>query len=143
MATSASTPREDTPLGANPSDNTPLSTSANAFSMLMAKAPIVDPSLRDRCNRPAPVYNESYNPDKPPPANLLPSYSPYIYGEPLFDDRPIKLANLTAGYTLSPAAKRPRTAWVWKLGYALQKNKNTYWACKHCILPFINFSACY
>lgn len=136
MDTNAPTPREDSSIGANPSNDTPKSTSTNAFRMLMAKAPVVDPSLRDGCNRPTPVYNASYNPEKPPPVDLLPPYTPDIYGEPLFDDHPIQVANLAVGFSIAPAAKRPRTAWVWKLGYALQKNKTVYWACKHCIYPF-------
>jgi hypothetical protein len=104
----------------------------------MAKTADADPTVRDRCQRPKPTYNQNYNPHKPPPEDLPLTYSPYAFGEPLFDDRPIIITNLAAGLIVAPPGKRPRTAWVWKLGYAVVntriKAKPVYWTCKHCKL---------
>ena len=65
----------------------------------------------------------------------------YIYGEPLYDDRPIVVARLPRYHTEAGAAKKPRTSWVWALGYALTDNQKagrpTIWACKNCM--FMSF----
>ena len=81
-------------------------------------------------------YNENYNPFKPANPDIPKNYSPYDYGEPLFDDREALVARLPVQHTLAAPPKKPRTAWVWKTGYALTDNrknsKPTIWACKLC-----------
>jgi hypothetical protein len=127
-----------------PSDTTASSTPANAFTTLMGRGPnsVIQPiqHLRDRCNRPTPSYNFNYNPNESQRDDLPGGYSPYIRGEPLFDDRAIVLAQLPKHHTVAGASKRGRTAWVWSVGYALINNskhsKPLMWACKHCKLAF-------
>ena len=108
----------------------------SAFGCMMNPQPVVDVAIRDRCQRPVPVYNERYDPSKPPPEDLPPTYSPYVFGEPLFDDRHIIIANLLPGFTAAGASKKPRTSWVWRLGYSMSKatskGKVAFWVCKHC-----------
>jgi hypothetical protein len=111
----------------------------NAFGRMMQPkkdSPSPAAQLRDRCKRPTPEYNYNYNPNKSPPDTQPAGYSPYVYGEPLFDDREAVVANLPKKHVLAPAPKKPRTAWVWALGYALvdssKATKIVYWACKHC-----------
>jgi hypothetical protein len=93
---------------------------------------------RDTCKRPEPIYNANYNPYEKPPKDQPGGYSPYVYGEPLWDDRPVIVARLPRGYTIAGPAKKKRTQWVWNLGYALAKavppsqKPVTFWACKHC-----------
>jgi hypothetical protein len=72
------------------------STLPSAFGRLMnaSSASSSQPAKRDRCNRPTITYNEKYNPYKAPPEDLDARYSPYIYGEPLHDDRPIIVARI-------------------------------------------------
>ena len=43
-------------------------------------------SLRDYCSYPELVYNDRYNPNKPPNEKNRGDYSPYGFREPLFDD---------------------------------------------------------
>ena len=91
---------------------------STAFSRMMgAKPPTTGPIVKDKYKRLKPTYNENYDPAKPPRIGLDPSYSPYVNGEPLFDDRPVNLKNLLRRYTLIGASKRPYTHWVWNLGY--------------------------
>ncbi len=92
--------------------------------------------IRDRCTRPVPVYNNNYNPYKTPREDLPPGYSPYVFKEPLFDDRPAITANFPKHSTLAPPSVKARTAWVWPLGYAVYDNKKAkavlMWHCKLC-----------
>jgi hypothetical protein len=113
----------------------------NAFGRMMApNGPIQSVINRDKCNRPTPKYNANYNPNTKPPEGLSGGYSPYVYGEPLWDDRPVIVERLPKHFTVAPPPKKARTAWVWNLGYALSNNKKpnqkppTFWACKHCKL---------
>ncbi|KAG4428489.1 hypothetical protein IFR05_016025 [Cadophora sp. M221] len=111
-------------------------TVVNAFGMLMALAASKRPSmLRDRCSRLPTTYNNFYDPNKPANESNKANYSPYAFGEPLFDDRPVKLDRLPAGHTIAGASKRKRVQWVWKLGYALVNNskasKPIIWCCHH------------
>jgi hypothetical protein len=69
-------------------------------------------TTRDRCMRPTPTYNFNYNPYKPPSDTQPARYSPYVFNEPLFDDRPAVVANLPRNHVLAPAPKKPRTQWV-------------------------------
>ena len=96
--------------------------------------------LRDRCKRPTPIYNKNYNPHEALRVDILKGYSPYIFKEPLFDDRLVVVAQLPKKCTLAGASKRPRTQWVWLLGYVIQDNSKAgqpvmMWACKHCKQP--------
>jgi hypothetical protein len=88
-------------------------TMPNAFSRLMAAAPVVQSTAkRDLYTRPTPVYNQYYNPFQVPADDLHPDYSLYAYGEPLYDDRAIVVARLLKHYTVAGVAKKPRTQWV-------------------------------
>jgi len=112
------------------------------FNQMIRGAPVNQKKeLRDRCRRPEPIYNYNYNPFAPPPEDRRPDYSPYIVGEPLHDDREVILARLPKKYVLEGSTKRKKTAWVWKLGYALtdtsKANGPPIWACKFCMLFFI------
>jgi hypothetical protein len=110
----------------------------NAFSQMMGdkgKAPEV--VLRDRCKRPTPTYNSNYNPYEPPRADLPRGYTPYVFNEPLFDDRPVIINQLPKKCILAGASKRTRTQWVWPLGYAVEDKSKPgkvvlMWACKLC-----------
>ena len=120
------------------------STLPSAFGRMMAAssgistptAPETPTLLRDRCRRPVPIYNERYNPFQAPPADLDPEYSPYKNGEPLHDDRPILTARIPRRHVLANAPKRPRSKWVWELGYSLddvsKAGNQGVWACKLC-----------
>lgn len=126
--------------------NTPSSLVPNAFGRMMAASmEALNPSddatipitrLRDTCYRPEPVYNINYNPHHAPPRDLNPEYSPYSNGEPLFDDRPIITARLPPRHVVTGAQRRPRRAWVWKVGYHItnqaKSSHNAVWACKYC-----------
>ncbi len=80
---------------------------------MIALAPVVQSTIkRDRCARPTPTYNHNYNPYKKPSVGLRRDYSPYVYREPLYDDRPITVARLPTYHTAVAAAKKPRTQWV-------------------------------
>ncbi len=114
----------------------------NAFGRMMAgKGPAQEVLIRDKCKRPEPEYNTNYNPYEQPRKDLHGGYSPYVFGEPLWDDRAIVVARLPKNFTIAGPSKRPRTQWVWRLGYAFTDNKKqndpkppTFWACKHCEL---------
>ena len=114
------------------------STVTNAFGIMMApQATKKSVLLRDRCFRPTLLYNDNYNPQKPPNEKNKEDYSPYDFGEPLFDDRAVIIDRLPAGHVVAAATKRPRTSWTWKLGYALvntlKASKPTIWCYKLCI----------
>jgi len=84
---------------------------SNAFSILMGPNKLAPaPVVRDIYNRPTPQYNTNYNPEATPRADLLGSYSPYVFGEPLFDDRPAIQARFPRNHTLAASSKRLRTA---------------------------------
>ena len=112
----------------------------NPFAQMMAlAAPEPSPTcfvLKDTCQRPAAIYNESYNPYLPTRDDLPSDYSPYAYREPLFDDRPANVTTLPKGMVLSPAAKKLNRSWIWQLGYTLNQpgntKKNSFWCCKLC-----------
>jgi hypothetical protein len=105
--------------------------------MMAPIRPATSTLMRDRCKRLEPTYNNKYDPNRPPPGDISIKYSPYVYGEPLYDDRAIIVANLPQQHTVAGAAKRQRTSWVWNLGYALiansKPNKPLMWACKLCM----------
>jgi hypothetical protein len=130
---------DDTASQASKAPSASTSTLTNPFGRMMASSTSQPTPKRDRCSRLTPTYNEFYDPEQPPPADLPKDYSPYANGQPLWDDRPVLIANLPKYHILEGATKRARTAWVWKLGYALIDNskpsKPSYWACKLCMLP--------
>ena len=89
------------------------STLPNAFSHLIGPAPVIQSTTkRDLYVRLTPVYNQYYNPFQKPADDLRSDYSPYVYGEPLYDDRAIVVARLPKHHTEASAAKKPRTQWV-------------------------------
>ena len=103
--------RDKTPIDlsfATPEPSIALST-PSAFSRIMrANSSTVElVQKRDRCRRPTPTYNYNYDPNKPPPEGLPGSYSPYVNGEPLFDDRAVVVIRLLAGYIVAPTSKKP------------------------------------
>ena len=103
----------------------------NAFGYMKGR----DPILRDTCIRPIPQYNTNYNPYAIPRKDLPAGYSPYIFKEPLYDNRPVIVNELPKNCILAPPPKRPRTSWVWPLGYAITdlsgpKNSILMWYCK-------------
>jgi hypothetical protein len=117
--------------------------SVDAFGIMMAPQTAGNPAiLRDRCFRPTPTYNENYDPTKPPNPLNKAEYSPYAFGEPLFNDRPIRLDRLRVGHVIAGATKRKRVQWTWKLGYALINNtkasKPIIWCCKLCTYLHLN-----
>jgi hypothetical protein len=137
MSSRQPTPLEIDAEASRASSPTSGSTLPNAFSRLMGGTLVIrSAAKRDRCARPAPSYNQHYNPFQKPADDLRVDYSPYVYGEPLYDDRAIIVARLLKFYTAAAAAKKPRTAWVWGLGYALINNKKAnkplMWCCKGC-----------
>jgi len=141
MSSRHSTPLENDTTASQASTNASGSTLPNAFSRLMGPAPVIQSTAkRDLCVRPTPAYNQYYNPFQKPADDLRSDYSPYVYGEPLYDDRAIVVARLLKHHTEAGVAKKPRTQWVWKLGYALTDNqkpdKPIKWACKHCTFCF-------
>jgi hypothetical protein len=101
-------------------------------------APAALTSLRDLCQRPPRVYNELYNPHKPESDALPADYSPYVNGQPLFDDREVDIRKIPRGKSLAPASKKAKKSWVWELGYTFidlaHPKKHQYWACKGCKL---------
>ena len=111
----------------------------NAFSRIIAgKGKMQEVLHRDTCNCLELIYNTNYNPYKKPPKERPGGYSPYVYREPLWDDRAVVVARLLRGYIIAGPAKKKRTQWVWSLSYALSKTIDprqklaTFWACKHC-----------
>jgi hypothetical protein len=131
--------RHETPIDHTPEPSITASGSAlpNAFGRMMQGGPAPAPK-RDRCMRPEPTYNHNYDPFKAPPDTQPKGYSPFVHGEPLFDDREVIITRLPARHIVAGASSRPRTSWVWKLGYTLtntsKTTKNTIWACKLCTL---------
>jgi hypothetical protein len=86
MSSRHSTPLENDTTASQASTTASGLTMPNAFSRLMAAAPVVQSTVkRDLCTRPTPVYNQYYNPFQVPVDDLHPDYSPYVYGEPLYD----------------------------------------------------------
>jgi hypothetical protein len=85
----------------------------NAFGRMMAGKPKVQEVIRrDRCTRLEPIYNVNYNPFKKPPKDLPRGYSLYVFGEPLWDDRPVVVTRLSSGYSIARLSKKKRTTWV-------------------------------
>jgi hypothetical protein len=122
-----------------PSEPAPAST--NAFNRLIARAPTMNTIKRDTCFRPISDYNANYDPYKLPSEIRALGYSPYIYGEPLFDDRLILTSRLPVDHYLIVPSKSPRIVYIWKLGYALTDISKVLnpmiWACKlyiYCLL---------
>ena len=91
-----------TPLGLVPA-------TSNAFSRLMLRAP-VNIVKRDTYTRPTLSYNSNYDPYKLPSETRALGYSPYVFGEPLFNDRPVLRARLSIGHHITAPSKRARTA---------------------------------
>jgi hypothetical protein len=113
MSSRYSTPLENDTIASQASTTASGSTIPNAFSRLMTAAPVVQSTAkRDLCTRPTPTYNQYYNPFQVPADDLYSGYSPYVYGEPLYDDRAIVVARLPKHHTAADAAKKPRTQWV-------------------------------
>ncbi|KAH7370132.1 hypothetical protein BKA65DRAFT_11791 [Rhexocercosporidium sp. MPI-PUGE-AT-0058] len=107
--------------------------------MALGKEPLIDTLLllfiiKDRCRRPAAIYNDYYDPFKPVRDDLKADYSLYSFGELLFNDRPAKASFLLKGFILSPSTSMLNRSWLWKVGYTLVQlagnKKYTFWACK-------------
>jgi hypothetical protein len=137
MSSRTSTPLELDSITSQASASNSQTSLPNAFGRMMSSSqPALHIVVKDKCNRPEPTYNHNYDPDKVPRDDLPGGYSPYIFGEPLYDDRPVVMSRLPSRHTVAGAAKRDRTQWVWALGYAFENNTKSkpslVWACKHC-----------
>jgi hypothetical protein len=89
------------------------STLPNAFGQLMqSQQATTSTAQRDRCQRPSVVYNQNYNLYTAPPVDLPPIYLPYVFREPLYNDRAVIVARLPRQHTVAEPPKKPRTAWV-------------------------------
>lgn len=112
--------------------------SRSVFSSMMQPKLAPKPFNHDKCTRPASwsQYNHNYDPYNPPNDILPASYTPYVFGEPLFNDCPALTTRIPKHHALSGSSKRPRTAWTWKLGYAFNNSSkgdtSLVWACKLC-----------
>jgi hypothetical protein len=148
MSFRSSTPLELDAIASQASAATSGPSVPSAFGRMMAPTQATASRfVRDRCQRPEPVYNDKYDLSKPSPDNLTEDYSSYAYGELLYDDRALVVTRLPADHTLAGAAKRTRTSWVWPLGYALIANskpkKPLVWACKLCTYKYSKFCLIY
>ncbi|KAG4436293.1 hypothetical protein IFR05_008233 [Cadophora sp. M221] len=77
----------------------------NPFATMMAPQSSKQAKpLRDCCFRPTPTYNDNYNPTKPPSEHIKADYSPYDFGEPLFDDREARPSRFPIGHVLALAS---------------------------------------
>jgi hypothetical protein len=73
-----------------------------AFDRMMQPNNAILLSLpKDKCSRPTPTYNFNYNPHEPPNNTLFAGYSPYVFGEPLHDYRPVEVARLPKHHMLN------------------------------------------
>ena len=82
----------------------------NAFSVLIGGSrPVALTVVKDKCPRLEPIYNLNYNLDELPRSDLPKDYSLYVRGEPLYNDRPVIVANLPLKHTVAAPPKRPRT----------------------------------
>ena len=109
----------------------------NAFNRIINKGKGPSLMLRDSCLRLTLAYNSNYNLYVTLCKDITSGYSPYVFKEPLFDDRPIIVVQLPKHCVLAPPAKRPRTSWVWPLGYTItdssrSRNPMLMWHCKLC-----------
>ncbi|PMD19705.1 hypothetical protein NA56DRAFT_660409 [Hyaloscypha hepaticicola] len=78
----------------------------NAFGRMMPGEKGRDPILRDTCIHSTPQYNTNYNPYAIPREDLLAGYSPYIFKEPLHDNRLVIVNELPKNCVVTPPAKR-------------------------------------
>jgi hypothetical protein len=126
MSSRTSTPLEIDSTTSQASRNNLQGPLPNAFGRMMSSSqPAQAIVVKDKCDRPTPTYNHNYNPNEPPRDDLPKGYSPYVYGEPLYDDRPAIISRLPSRHTLAGSGKRLRTQWVWNLSYALDDNSGT------------------
>jgi len=77
---------------------------------MMAGAPVQEVVHHDKCKRLSPTYNANYNPYKEPPDGINKGYSPYVYREPLWDDRPVVITRILKGLVVigPPKKHEPR-----------------------------------
>jgi hypothetical protein len=118
----------------------------NPFQDMMAPEVVKKRTLiRDRCFRLTPIYNDCYDPDKPPNISNHDDYLPYDFGEPLFDDRKALITRFPLGHILARATKRRLRQWVWRVGYNLKDTtkslNNSIWCCKLCMYFLIKSTA--
>ena len=113
MSSRGSTPLELKRIIIESSVNLSTPSPINAFTLLGQPKPTLPAfAYRDKCQRPPPIYNDNYNPNLPPNLDKPVDYSPFVPGEPLFDDRPIHTPSLKRHYTVCIAPGRLRTHWV-------------------------------
>jgi hypothetical protein len=114
MSSRHSTPQviDQIDLTASETTATPSTSSLpNAFELLGRAEPRVPQAVqRDRCTRPTLSYNSNYNPFEPLNLEKLIDYSPYVHGEPLFNDRPVHLPSLRRHYSVAGSSKKARTS---------------------------------
>ncbi len=141
MSSCAFTPLSNVPESSQASASNSQTDTTDVFARMMGGSrPILNIVVKDKCPRLIPQYNDNYNPEEPPRADLPRNYSPYVRGEPLHDNRNVVVAHLPSRHTVAPPPKRPRIQWVWNLGYAINNNTKAksilVWCCKHCKLVF-------
>jgi hypothetical protein len=138
-------PRHESPsvLSSTPSgtsaEPSQSSLGTNPFSRMMNPTRESTPTVivKDTCKRPEVQYNFNYNPLIAPSDTQPKGYSPYVYGEPMYDDREPLTARFPRHHVLSGASKRERTQWVWRVGYMVVDSTKASkpinkWMCKHC-----------
>ncbi len=84
----------------------------NAFSHIMQGEKRYNPALYDTCLCPMPKYNINYNLYATPSKDLPNRYSPYVFKELLYDNRPVIINKLPKNCVVAPLLKRPQIVWV-------------------------------
>jgi hypothetical protein len=89
-----------------------LSTLKNVFDLITAQYKLASSIsisiVKDKYKRPKPIYDNKYDPTKPPLASITENYSPYVFRQSLFDNRPAIITRFPKYYILAGASKRPR-----------------------------------
>ena len=78
----------------------------NTFNHIIDKGKSPSLVLRDTYLYPTPVYNSNYNLYTILYKNIPGKYSPYIFKELLYNNRPIIIIQLSKYYILAPLLKR-------------------------------------
>src|ERR1700733_7031462 len=110
MSSRDSTPFDIGSIGSQASAAALVSTLPSAFGRMMhTNRATAAPPKQDLCRRPTPTYNDNYNPYQVPSKDPDENYSPYVWGEPLYDDRLVQHLMLPVQHTLAGASKRKKT----------------------------------
>ena len=130
--------RDATPIETHSSQTVSPSESSllDAFGRIIGESVVQSIAHRDKYKRPLLLYNDKYDPYKPTNSNLPVGYTLYAFREPLFDNREAIVTRFLPNHVLAGPSKKPRTSWVWKVGYAFRDNrkptKPLIWGYKLC-----------